>query len=153
MFNSAEFVNNCTGAADIIAAVKDMILIIMLVIVILIAVLMERSFISREKPEIALMKAVGFNSRSVIAHHTVRFAIVAVFSSLFAAVLCLPLTKLTIDPIMGIMGAVNGVGYEINAAEIFCIYPIIIIAVTMLAAFMTALYTKTIKSSDTADIE
>ena len=65
----------------------------------------------------------------------------------------MPLTKLTIDPIMGIMGAVNGVGYDIKPAEIFGLYPLIIIAVTILASALTALYTKTIKASDTADIE
>ena len=153
VFNAAGHVKDCTGAADIISAVKNMILIITLVIVIMIAVLMERSFISREKPEIALMKAVGFNNGSVIAHHAVRFAIVALLSSVLAAVLCMPLTKLTIDPIMGIMGAVNGVGYDIKPAEIFGLYPLIIIAVTILASALTALYTKTIKASDTADIE
>lgn len=153
VFNSAGFVKDSTGAADIIKAVKDMILLITLIIIVLIAVLMERSFISREKPEIALMKAIGFNNGSVTAHHTVRFAIVALVSSVLAAALCLPLTKLTIDPIMGMMGAVNGVGYEIKPAEIFGLYPLIIIAITVLAAFFTSLYTKTIKSSDTADIE
>ena len=153
VFNTSEFVNDSTGAADTIKAVKDMMLIITILIVMLIAVLMERSFISREKAEIALMKAVGFSSGSVILHHTIRFAIVACLSSLLAGALCLPLTKLTIDPIMGIMGAVNGVGYEIKAAEIFGLYPLIMLAVTILAAFITALYTKSIKSSDTSDIE
>ena len=153
VFNAAEFVKDCTGTSDTIAAVKNMILIVTLLIVILIAVLMERSFISREKAEIALMKAVGFNNGAVIAHHTARFAIVALISSVIAAALCIPLTKLTIDPIMGIMGAVNGVGYEIRPLEIFVIYPLIILAITILAAFITSLYTKTIKSSDTADIE
>ncbi len=153
VFSAADFVKDCTGASDIIAAVKNMVLIITLIVVILIAVLMERSFISREKAEIALMKAIGFRNRSVMAHHTLRFAIVALTASVIAAALCLPLTKLAIDPIMGIMGAVNGVGYEIVPGEIFAVYPVIILAVTILAAFMTSLYTNTIRSSDTADIE
>ncbi len=153
VFDAAEFVNDSTKSADIIVAVKNMILLITLIIVMLIAVLMERSFISREKAEIALMKAVGFRSGSVIAHHTARFTIVAFIASVLAAALCIPLTKLSIDPIMGMMGAVNGVGYDINAWEIFGIYPLVMIAATMLAAFVTSLYTKTIKSSDTADIE
>ena len=58
-----------------------------------------------------------------------------------------------IDRMMGIMGAVNGVGYEIRPLEIFGIYPLVIVAITILAAFITSLYTKTIRSSDTADIE
>ena len=99
------------------------------------------------------MKAVGFGSGAVISHHTARFAIVALISSVISAALCIPLTKLAIDPIMGIMGAVNGVGYEIRPVEIFGIYPLVILAVTILAAFLTSLYTKTIRSSDTADIE
>ena len=153
VFTAGEFVNDSTGAADTIAAVKDMVLIITLIIMILIAVLMERSFISREKTEIALMKAVGFNNGSVYAQHSIRFATVALISSVLAAVLCLPLTKLTIDPIMGMMGAVNGVGYEIRPLEIFGLYPLTSIAVTIFAAFLTSLYTKTVRSSDTANIE
>ena len=153
VYNVSDYVKDSTGSADIITTVKNMILLITLVIVMLIAVLMERSFISREKAEIALMKAVGFNNGAVIAHHTARFAIVSLVSSVIAAALCMPLTKLTIDPIMGIMGAVNGVGYEIRPAEIFCIYPLMILAVTVLAALFTALYTNTIKSYDTAYIE
>ena len=119
----------------------------------MISVLMERSFISKEKSEIALMKAMGFRSRSIISQHTVRFTITAIISSIAAALLCLPLTKLTIDPIFGIMGAVNGVDYNFRFTEICVVYPILIIAATLLGAFLTAQYMKTIKASETADIE
>ena len=153
VYNCPDFVKDCTGAADIISAVKNMVLIISLVIVVLVAVLMERSFISSEKAEIALMKAIGFSNKSIIWHHTLRFGFVAFAASMLAAILCLPLTKLTIDPVMGIMGAVSGVGYEIVPFEIFLLYPAILVAVTILAAFFTAIYTNTIKSSDASNIE
>ena len=153
VYNAAEFVNDCTQSADVVASIKNMVLIITLLITVLIAVLMERSLISREKAETALMKAVGFNSGSVIAHHTTRFAIVAVLSSVIAAALCMPLTKLAIDPIMGMLGAVSGVEYEIAPLEIFAVYPLMIIGATILSAFLTSLYTNTIRPSDTADIE
>ena len=65
----------------------------------------------------------------------------------------MPLTKLAIDPIMGIMGAVSGVGYEIAPFEIFVLYPVIIVAVTIISAFFTSIYTNTIKSSDASNIE
>ncbi len=151
--NCADFVNECTGAADPIASIKDMVLIITLLIVVLIAVLMERSFISAEKAEIALMKAIGFSNKSIIWHHTLRFAIVAVVASVLAAALCMPLTKLAIDPVMGIMGAVSGVGYEIVPFEIFVLYPVIFVVVTIISAFLTSIYTNKIKSSDASNIE
>ena len=69
------------------------------------------------------------------------------------AALCLPLTNLAIDPVFGIMGAVEGVEYTIDPLEVFVSYPLIILAATALSAFLTALYTKTVKASDTANIE
>ncbi len=153
VYNCADFVKDCTGAADTISAVKNMVLIITLIIVVLIAVLMERSFISAEKAEIALMKAIGFSNKSIIWHHTLRFGIVALIASILAAIFCMPLTKLVMDPVMGIMGAVSGVGYEIVFAEIFLVYPAILVAVTIISAFFTSIYTNTIKSSDASNIE
>ena len=149
------FVLSCIGS-DIrgtLNSVKYLVIAITTIIVIMISVLMERSFISKEKSEIALMKAMGFRSRSIISQHTVRFTITAIISSIAAALLCLPLTKLTIDPIFGIMGAVNGVDYNFRFTEICVVYPILVIAATLLGAFFTAQYMKTIKASDTADIE
>lgn len=153
VYNCADFVKDSTGAADTISAVKNMVLIITLLIVVLIAVLMERSFISSEKAEIALMKAIGFSNKSIIWHHTLRFGIVAFAASILAAILCMPITKLAIDPVMGVMGAVSGVGYEIVPFEIFVLYPVIIVVVTIIAAFFTSIYTNTIKSSDASNIE
>lgn len=153
VYNTGEYVNVSTSSADTIELVKNMVLLITLIIVVLIAVLMERSFISSEKAEIALMKAMGISNKAIIWHHTLRFAIVAGVASIVAAVFCYPLTKLVIDPVMGIMGAVSGVGYEIVPFEIFFVYPAIVVAVTVIAAFLTSLYTNTIKSSDASNIE
>ena len=131
----------------------SLLLIITLLVVVLIAVLMERSFISAEKSEIALMKAIGFKNKSIIWHHTLRFGIVAFIASILAAIFCMPLTKLTIDPVFAVMGAVSGVGYEIVPFEIFLVYPAIIVAVTIISAFFTSIYTNTIKAHDASNIE
>lgn len=147
------FVNDCIGVGDTIASVKNLVLILSLVIIILLAVLMERSFISKEKTETALMKAVGFSSGSVILHHTFRFGIVVLTAIVVSSALFLPLTKLIMNPIFGMMGAIGNIDYQINALEIFGVYPAIIFVVTMLSTALTALYTRTIKASDTASIE
>ena len=152
--DSDGFVMACIGAniKETINRVKLMVLLITSVIIILISILMERSFISKEKPEIALMKAMGFSTRSVIAQHTLRFAIVAAAASVLSILLSTPVTKLCIDPIFGIMGAINGVDYNIKPLEVYALYPVIIIAVAILGASLTALYMRSIKASDTADI-
>ena len=151
--NSDEMARDTLGAAETMEAIKNLTLVIVLLIVTLVAVLMERSFISSEKSEIALMKAIGFLNKSIIWHHTLRFGIVALVASLIAAALCLPVTHLAIDPIFRMMGAIAGVSYEIVPFEIFVLYPVIIVAVTIVSAFFTSIYTNTIKSSDASNIE
>lgn len=153
IFDTKGFVKECTGVGDTIAAVKDLVLILSLIIVILLAVLMERSFISKERSEIALLKAVGFDSGSVILYHAMRFGITVLTGIVAASVLLMPLTKLIMDPIFGMMGAIGNIEYQFNALEIFGAYPVIIFCVTVLSAALTAIYTKTIKASDTASIE
>lgn len=153
IFDTKGFVKDCMGVGNTIAAVKNLVLMLSLIIIILLAVLMERSFISKERAEIALMKAMGFGNRSVIVHHTTRFGITVLTGIVTASVLLMPLTKLIMDPIFGMMGAIGGIEYQFNILEIFGLYPVIIFCVTVLSAALTALYTKAIKSSDTASIE
>lgn len=153
IFDTKGFVKDCMGVGDTIAAVKNLVLMLSLIIIILLAVLMERSFISKERAEIALMKAIGFGNTSVIAHHTMRFGITVLTGIVAASVLLMPLTKLIMDPIFGMMGAIGNIEYQFNILEIFVLYPVIIFCVTVLSAALTALYTKTIKANDTASIE
>lgn len=153
VMNAEDYVKDSTGVSDIIASVKNLILIISLIIIIMISVLMERSFISKEKSEIALMKAIGFRNNAVYAHHASRFFIVGIVSSIIAVALCNPLTKLAINPIFAMMGAVAGISYEIRPVEIFVVYPLMILVATLTGTFLTSLYTKSIKASDTSNIE
>ena len=147
-----EFQVDCISVVPTMEVVQKLLLAITLVVVILVVVLMERSFISDEKSEIAILKAVGFKDRRIILYHVLRFAIVTLFAVILAAALSIPLTYLTISPIFGMMGMSN-MTYAIDGLQLFVIYPSIILGVTLLIAFVTALYTKTIKSSDTASIE
>ncbi|MCR4717868.1 MAG: ABC transporter permease, partial [Lachnospiraceae bacterium] len=57
IYDAAGFVDNSTSSSKSVTMAKNMVLAISIVIVILITLLMERSFISKETNEIALMKA------------------------------------------------------------------------------------------------
>lgn len=153
IFNAKDFVDDCTKAGSMIVAVKDLLLIISAIILAMVSVLMERSFITKEKSEIALMKAIGLNDRKVIAQHVLRFGLAGVAAAVLAGCLCMPLTKLTLDPIFAIMGVEKGMEYHLRPLEVLGVYPVILIAIMMLSVFITSLYTKKITSSHTADIE
>lgn len=148
----AEFSSECTGVGDTLLNVKNFILFISLAITALVAVLMERSFITKEKAEIATLKAIGFTSRAVIKIHTLRFAAVGIISSVLGIILTIPIVEFAITPLFSMMGA-GKITFRINPLEICLIYPIIVLATTLVSAFLTAQYTRTIHSSDTANIE
>lgn len=149
----AEAVKDMLGVADTLASVKSLIVILTIVLAALITVLMERSFIAKEQGEIALMKAVGTRNEKIYAYHTLRFLSVGMIAVIIGEIFAMPLTHLCIDPIFKMMGMELAVNYVINPAEMYFIFPLVILVTTTVSAFLTSLYTRKIKSSDTANIE
>ena len=150
---AGETVSDTTGVGGAIDSVKKMSAVLTVILAALITILIERSFIAKEQAEIALMKAIGMRNSKIYGQHTLRFFISAAAAVLIAELLGLPLTKLCFDPIFGSMGLEMGVEYVQNPVEIYAVFPIIVLAATVISAFLTSLYTGKIKSSDTASIE
>ncbi|MBQ8883759.1 MAG: FtsX-like permease family protein, partial [Oscillospiraceae bacterium] len=153
VMTGSEMVEMMTGVAGAIDAVKYLTLGLVIVIIALVTVLMERSFIAKEQGEIATLKAIGFNTPSIVKWHSLRFVIIGVVSSLVAILLSTPATNLAIDPVFKMMGAYFGVEYKINPLEVFVIYPVILLVATIISSVLTSLYTKTIKPSQATTIE
>jgi putative ABC transport system permease protein len=152
IMNATEYCIDCVSVVPTMEAVQFMLLAITIIVVILVTVLVERSFISDEKSQIALLKAIGFRNGTIISWNALRFGIVALASAVLAAAVSIPMTELCITPIFGMMGATKII-FNIDPLQIFLIYPAIIFAVTIISALLTSLYTRKIKSSDTANIE
>ncbi len=152
VMNAGEFVDKCTSSSGPIGAARDLLLAITFIVIVLVAILMERSFISDEKDQIALLKALGFGTGTVTLWHTIRLGLASLIAVLLAAVLSLPATQLMITPIFAFMGA-GKVTYEYRPEMIFGFYPALILAVSVTAAYLTSLYTKSVKASDTSNIE
>lgn len=152
VMNATEYCIDCTGVAYTLESVQFLLLGITLIVVILVTVLMERSFIADEKSQIAILKAVGFKDKAVIKWQVYRFGLVALISVIFAGILSIPMTDLCITPVFGMMGATD-VNYNIEPLKVFILYPGIVLMMTVVVAWLTALFTKTIKSRDTANIE
>lgn len=152
VYTTGEYVGKMTGVTGMIDGMTYMILGVALIIIILITVLMERSFIAKERGEIALLKAIGFKDRSIVMWHSLRFVIVSIIATAISLTTLIPLTNLSVGPVFAMMGA-HSMEYAINPTQVFIIYPLIVIATTLISAILTALHTRTIKSSEVSGIE
>lgn len=152
-WTAGEYVEMQVGVADTINGVKTLVLTVALIIIALVTVLTEHSFITRERSEIAVLKALGFRNSSIVAWHTLRFGIVAMLAAVLALALQLPLTELSVGPIFSMMGADFGIQYEIVPMQVFVLYPAVVLAATMVSAWLTAQYTRTIQTSECSNID
>lgn len=150
--NCTEYCIESTKSVDTLESVQYMVLIITLIVVVLVTILMERAFIADERSQIALLKAIGFKDSQIIKWHTYRFGIVSLIAVILAGAISIPMTRLCITPIFGMMGA-KDIIYNIKPLEIFVLYPVIILLMTFAIAFIVSVYTKTIKCKDTSNIE
>ena len=82
-----------------------------------------------------------------------RFFIVSVIASFAGAAISHPITSLTMKPVFEAFGVRSSMNYDFSAVETLIFFPAIIIAATIIGTFLTALNTRRIRSSDTADIE
>ena len=146
VYSTSDFINNFTAMSDTLNATKKMMMMITVIVTALIVILMERSFISKEKSEIALMKAVGIPNGSIVTQHTLRFVIVSVIACIVSSAALMPISNVMMNWIGNMIG-------DFDPLEVFVICPAILIGVTVIGSLLTALYTKTIKASDTASIE
>lgn len=149
----AEAVADMVGVEGTLDAVKSLVVVFTIVLAALITVLMERSFIAKEQGEIALMKAVGTGHGKIYVYHALRFLFVGMIAVMIGEIFAMPLTHLCIDPIFQMVGMELAPSYVINPVEMYLIFPVVILATTGVSAFLTSLYTRKIKSSDTANIE
>ena len=141
VMTAGEYIGEMAGVTSTLDSVRVMTLGLVIVIIALVTVLIERSFITKERSEIAILKAMGFTTGSIVKWHTGRFAIASVISVIISLILTVPVTSLTVTPIFNMMGATYGVSCEIKPLEVFVIYPLAVLAVTVISAFFTSLYT------------
>lgn len=153
VYSTSDFINNFTGMSDTLNAIKKIMMILTVIVTAMIVILMERSFIAKEKSEIALMKAVGIPNSSIVIQHTLRFVIVSVIACIVSSAVLIPISDVMMNWVGNMVGDVSGLKCDFDPIEIFVICPAILIGVTVIGSYLTALYTKTIKASDTASIE
>lgn len=153
VYTTSNFINNFTGMSDTINSIKKIMMILTVIVTAMIVILMERSFIAKEKSEIALMKAVGVTDGSIAAQHTLRFVIASILACILSTAVLMPISNVMMNWVGNMIGDISGLKCDFDQLEIFIICPGILIGVTVIGSYLTALYTKNIKASDTASIE
>ncbi len=153
IYEPGEYINNMIGdVVGQIDSVKFLILAVILFINLLVTILMVRSFIIKEKGEIAMLKAIGFKNRSIIAWQSLRIGIVLLISVLIGTIIATPLSELSAGQVFKMMG-VYSIEFVINPMEVFVMYPLIVLAVTVVGAIIASLGIRKIETSEISNIE
>lgn len=141
-----------SSTGDILTGLKNLAIVIVILISILMVILMERSFISKEKNEIALLKAIGFKNGTLMLWHCIRILLLVIIATLLSLLISTPLTKLCVSPIFNMMG-VSQIEFAINPIENYIVYPIIMIGFTVTSTWAISQFMRNIHASDTSNIE
>ena len=138
VYTAGEYVSNMIGdSAGQLEDIKALILLVVLCIHMLVALLMEKSFLTKEKGEIAILKAIGFRNGFLILWQTMRIGLVLAGSVLLGVLLSKPISGLTVGPIFQMMGAYK-MELEVLPFEVYAQYPLLMLAAVLLAAFIAA---------------
>lgn len=116
-------------------------------VIMLITWLMEKLFITREKGEIAMMKSTGFTNMNLRNWQLSRMIWVVLSAMLFSIPLSLLSNAFILKPIFKLMGA--DVVIQVNALQVYLIYPGILLAGILLATFFA---TRSIKNINIREI-
>ena len=153
VYTPGEYLNSIVGVADSIRVIERIVMIVSILILAFVSVLMEYSFVIKERSEIAIMKAVGFKSKDIMKIHILRFSIIVFVSILISFMLTIPITKFTVGPIFNMMGASYGIDYKIVPIEVFFIYPVLMAAVTILSVGITSIAIKRVKTTEATRVD
>ncbi|MCI9080141.1 MAG: ABC transporter permease [Lachnospiraceae bacterium] len=153
VYDAGGYIASMTGnVAEQIGNVKNFILGIVFCINILVTVLMAKSFITKEKGGIAVLKAIGFKNIQLACWQTLRILIILFISFVLGILLSTPFSQLLITPIFRMMGAYS-IEFNVNALEVYLLYPLAIFAVTSFAAFISSQGVRKIQVSQASNIE
>ena len=148
----SQYTDKTIHVASYLDDTKFAVLLIVILINILVAVLMEKSFLTKERGEIACLKAIGFKNSSIVIWQTLRVFIIMLISTGIAMLLNTPVCQISSGAVFRMMGA-KKIIFDPNILESYVIYPAIVIAATLAGVFLCALSVRNISSNEINSIE
>ena len=113
---------------------------------------MEKSFLTKDRGEIACLKALGFRDSSIVGWQTLRVFIILLISTVLAMLLNNPVCQLSGGAIFRAMGVKNVI-FDPDILDSYLIYPGIIIAATLFGVFLCAMSVRRISANEINSIE
>jgi len=133
---AGEYLEKYLGSSiDAMNSLKGMILTVVLLINWLITILLMKTFITREKGEISLMKNMGFTNFFIKKWQVMRIAITLLISVILGILLSNVLNPISTKYTFGVMGA-DKIPLNINYVEVFLLYPLLLFVGTVVAAII-----------------
>jgi putative ABC transport system permease protein len=146
---SQEYVSKYIGSSlEQVDTMKNLIVAIVICINALITILMMKTFISKEKGEIAMLKSIGFRNSDLRFWQSARINIVLVVAIVLGIILSKFLGPVTAGQVFAVMG-VHNIEFKVQPLEVYLLYPIILLAVTTAIAYLSA---GTVKKVDLKEI-
>ena len=140
------------GITGMINDLKLIILAIVMIINILVVVLMEKIFITKEKGQIAMLKAIGFGRKSIFSWQLRRIGLVLISGILVGVLTSEIFTKLTSGLVFKFMGC-KSVEFNINPMEVYLLYPVSLIVATLLVCSISIRRIRKINVQEVNDME
>jgi len=153
VYTAGEYVSEMIGdISGQLEGMKYLILTVVLCINTLVTVLMVKSFLTKERGEVAMLKAIGFRDFSLAVWQALRIGTVLLLAAIATTLLSAPLSQVLVGPVFQMMGA-QSIEFEVKPLEVYVLYPLLVFAVTVLAGMLAALQVKKIPASDASNIE
>lgn len=153
ILDATDYIKTFLGSTvDQLVGIKTLIILIVILIDMLVAVLMVKSFITKERGQIAMLKSLGFSNGALIRWQTLRIGVIMLISTVIGALLSDPISQVSTALIFKMMGA-DSVKFVINPLEVFLFYPLIILAVTLFASVLATTQLIGIKAHETSGLE
>ncbi|MDD4111967.1 MAG: ABC transporter permease [Herbinix sp.] len=131
---------------------KRLIVGVIVLINILVTILMVKTFIIKEKAEIGLLKSTGFRNSSIIGWQVLRIGIILIISMVLGTILSNPISQISTGKGFEMMGA-SHIEFVIKPLEVYVLYPLLILALTLIASIITALQIRRVSVQETHNIE
>lgn len=131
-----EFVDgNIGGIAGQLKNLKYIVLAVVMLMNLLVVVLMQKMFVIREEGEVGMLKAIGFTDASIIRWQTKRITMVLLLGIVIGTATGTLFSQFTSGFVFKFMGA-SKITFVVNPLEVYCIYPLLIVAITILGCIL-----------------
>ncbi len=153
VYQNKEYIVHVMG--DILGKMADVKLIIVVVVLginMLVAVLMVKTFITRERGEIGVLKSIGYGNEAVVKWQVSRIGIIMLLAVAAGIVLSNPLGQLSSGAVFRMMG-LKEVPFIIAPLEVYVLYPVLLLITALAGSLITAQEVRKIDPREMMNIE